>query len=353
MKITRVSYERLELTLAAPYTIAYETIAHATNFVLKVETDTAHVGYGCAAPDPVVTGETAETVAQAIHEPISALLPGERPGAYARLLEELTKVIPTASSARAMVDMALLDLLAKQAKVPLYQLLGGYREHMITSVTIGIMSLNETMALATRYVEEGFLALKLKGGLNVDEDITKIKRLHTKFPRLKLRFDANQGYTVGDTVAFAQATEHVGVEMIEQPLAVAQEQLLDELLPQVRTPIMVDEGLKTLDDALRLTARRRTDMLNVKLMKVGGITEAMSIQSVAQAARVPVMIGCVDECALGIAAGLHVALSRPIIKYADLDGHLDFVNDPFRGLFHLKQGVLYPTDEAGLGKISL
>ncbi len=157
---------------------------------------------------------------------------------------------------------------------------------------------------------------------------------------------------MGDTVAFAQATEHVGVEMIEQPLAVAQEQLLDELLPQVRTPIMVDEGLKTLDDALRLTARRRTDMLNVKLMKVGGITEAMSIQSVAQAARVPVMIGCVDECALGIAAGLHVALSRPIMRYADLDGHLDFVNDPFQGLFHLKQGVLYPTDEAGLGKIS-
>lgn len=352
MRITRVSYERLELTLAVPYTIAYETVAHATNFILKVETDTPHVGYGCSAPDPVVTGETAAVVERAINDYIIPLLTGERPGSYARLLEELSSVISTFSSARAMVDMALLDLLARQAGVPLYQLLGGYRESIPTSVTIGIMSPDETMEMATRYVDAGFTVLKVKGGLHVEEDITKVKRLHTKFPRVKMRFDANQGYTVDETVTFARNTEHVGLEMIEQPLPVEQEQALDELMPRVRTPIMADESLKTLGNALRLIAQRRADMLNVKLMKVGGITEALHICSVARAARLPVMVGCVDECALGIAAGLHVALSHPTIKYADLDGHLDFINDPFQGLFALKQGVLYPTDQAGLGEIN-
>lgn len=351
MKITRVTYHRLEFKLSEPYYIAYESIHSTVNFILQIETNKGIIGYGCAAPDAVVTGEVPEQVDNLIKDTIIPFLTGKNPFSYARIIYDLKKFLGDHSSALAMVDIALHDLIAKKAEIPLYQFLGGYRKCISTSITIGILPVEDTIQKAHDFINQGFSILKIKGGANLEEDIEKMIKLREEFPEVILRFDGNQGYSVEDSIAFVNATALVGIEIYEQPIHINSSKKLGQVTNQVDIPVMADESLKTLSDAFYLAQNEHVDMVNIKLMKVGGIMEGMHINSVAKSAGLAAMVGCIDECGLGIAAGLHFALARPNICYADLDGHLDLIDDPFQGLFKLEKGVLYPTDQAGLGKI--
>ncbi len=348
MRITHVDYDRYELELTEPYTIAYQTIGSATNFVLRLATDSRLVGYGCAAPDLVVTDELAADVELAIQQVIVPALQGQNPFHYARLLEELRTRLK--SSALAMVDAALYDLVAKRAGVPLYQFLGGYRDCIATSITIGILPVGETMVRADDYVARGFGIIKVKGGLDFEEDIARLRQIRKKYPKVTLRFDGNQGYSLEQALNFISAAQPLDIEILEQPTSIDEEAVMGTLTRDSPIAVMADESLKTLADAFRLTQHELTDMINIKIQKVGGIWSALHINSVAKSAANEVMVGCLDECGLGIAGGLHFALSRSNIKYADLDGHLDFVVDPFSDLFTLERGILKPNGQPGLGR---
>jgi len=339
------------MKLTEPYTIAYETIDHCTNIFARVETDDGITGLGCAAPDLPVTGETADTVINVFNEFIEPIVKGRDPFTYARINDELKTVISRNPSALAMIDMAIYDIMAKKAGVSLYRFLGGFRESIPTSITIGIMPVNDTVRKAKQLNKRGFNILKIKGGSDVDEDVEKVIKIKEAIGKhIEIRFDANQGYSVDEAVSFIAQTKSVGIELLEQPTDKKNEDLLKQVSQHVSVPVMADESLMTLKDVFRLTSRDATDMINIKLMKVGGITEALHINSVAKAANAEAMVGCMDESALGIAAGLHFALARPNIIYADLDGHLDLVDDPFAGLVTLKKGILYPGDYPGLSK---
>jgi L-alanine-DL-glutamate epimerase-like enolase superfamily enzyme len=327
MKITALDAWARTLELREPYAIAYEEVERAVNVFVRLETSTGLAGFGCAAPDLQVTGETADGALEAARG-IEPLLKNRDPLRIARHVERFREPLAAHPSVQAAIDMALHDVLARVAEIPLWKLLGGYRDRMLTSVTIGILPAEETVAHARRRVAEGFRCLKIKGGRDADEDIERVHRVREAVgSTMRLRFDANQGYTVDESVRFIERTRAAHLELVEQPTPGRSPDMLGRVTSAVEVPVMADESL----------------------MKVGGIMEAMRINAVARSAGLKAMVGCMDEAGLGIAAGLAFALSRPNVEYADLDGHLDLIDDPTASAVYLREGVLHPSPSPGLG----
>jgi L-alanine-DL-glutamate epimerase-like enolase superfamily enzyme len=350
MRITKITAWPVSMKLREPYTIAYETVSHATNVMLSIETSTGIKGCGCAAPDEHVTGETPESVLEVLDRLLIPELLRKDPLRPALLMEKIGARIPGHPSLRAAVDMALHDILGKSSGLPVWKILGGYRDRIKTSITIGIQPLEDTVREARERKLQGFRCIKLKGGQDVDSDIARVLSVSEAVgPGIQLRFDANQGFSVDEALHFVQGTKPARLELIEQPTPRGKPDLLGRVTASVSIPIMADESLMTLRDAFRLARRDLVDMVNVKLMKVGGIDVALQVNAVARSAGLEVMVGCMDESALGIAAGLHFCLSRPNLVYADLDGHLDLIDDPTSGCVILKNGILFPSPMPGLG----
>jgi len=350
MKITTLEAWAVSMALKEPYTIAYETIESATNVFLRVETNSKIVGFGCAAPDLQITGETPETVLKVMSEIVYPSIKGSDPLRTAMLLERLAPLLGSQSSALAAVDMALHDILGKVCGLPLWKLLGGFRDRIKTSVTIGILPEKDTVDRAKAWITQGFKCLKIKGGKDMELDIVRVHKVREAVgEEIELRFDANQGFTFEQALKFVESTRHCRLELIEQPTPTGQPDLLGRVTSSVSIPVMADESLITLRDAFRLARKDLVDMVNVKLMKVGGIAVARQINAVARSAGLEVMVGCMDESAISIAAGLHFALARPNVFYADLDGHLDLIDDPCDGAVLIRNGVLYPNSNPGLG----
>jgi L-alanine-DL-glutamate epimerase-like enolase superfamily enzyme len=350
MKITKIEFWPVTMPLSEPYTIAYETVNSASNLFLRLETDKNIIGYGCGAPDEAITGETMESAQQVTGEIVSHYLKNADQLRHAFQMEKLKKYLMSSPSVLAMVDMALYDILGKTAGLPLWKLLGGYRDRIKTSITIGIMPEKETVSLARDMIVRGFKCIKIKGGRDLEDDITRVLKVREAVGKeTELRFDANQGYSVEQSVEFVKRTKEAKLELIEQPTPKGEHDLLGRVTSGVPIPVMADESLMSIRDAFRLARRDLVDMVNIKLMKVGGISEALQINSVARSAGLEVMVGCMDEAALAIAAGLHFALARPNVLYADLDGHLDLLDDPSNGAVILEKGILFPTNKPGLG----
>ena len=354
MRIERVEVFRLPLRLRAPYAIAYETIDRVENLAIRVVTDGPHVGLGIAAPDEGVTGETIEQAEATLRDVAAPLLTRADPLRRLTLLEPMRLGGAATPSARAAVDMALHDLLGKAAGIPMWRILGGYRSCMRTSITLCIDQHDTTVREARARIDEGFRALKLKGGKDVEAEIGLVLAVREIVgSEIEIRFDANQGYTADEAVHFFRATRSAGLSVLEQPTCAGERAVLREVTQAVAMPVMADESIRTLADVFLLARGEVVDMVNLKLAKLGGLDAAMLMNGVARAAGLEVMVGCVDEAALSIAAGLAFALSRPNVEFADLDGHLDLLDDPTASAVILKDGVLHPAQGPGFGVVDI
>jgi L-alanine-DL-glutamate epimerase-like enolase superfamily enzyme len=349
MRVTRLESWSVALRLSEPYTIAYETVDSAVNLFVRLHTDGRHVGHGIAAPDPAVTGETVQS-AQAALEAAGPLVAELDPTRPALVREKMSAVVGPNPSARAALDMALWDLLGQAAGLPVWKLLGGARQRIRTSVTIGILDERATLEQARRWLGAGFASLKLKGGLDAGGDAERVRKVREATgPGVELSLDANQGYSVAQALEFLRGAEPAELAYLEQPTPRDRPEWLAEVQRHSAVPIMADECLRSPEEALSLAAGGVVQRFNIKIQKVGGIAAALAIDAIAAAAGIGVMVGCTDECTLGIAAGLHFALARPNACHADLDGHLAMIDDPTAGAVTLRDGWLLGGDRPGLG----
>jgi L-Ala-D/L-Glu epimerase len=351
MKVAEVEIRVEAVPLTRPYTIAYKSVDAVRLISLRLRTDDGREGFGSASPASAVTGETLEAATAALDgDRLRGLLAAAPDDAReaARALEGAFETTPAAGAA---LDMALLDAWAKAQGRPLADALGRAHEALPTSITIGIKDAAATLEEAAEYVGRGFRTLKVKVGRDPDEDVERIARLREVHgDGIVIRVDPNQGYTPEQLVTFLRRSGRLGVELVEQPLAVGATEQLLRLPEETRRRIALDESVQRQEDARRWAREPRpAGIYNIKLMKCGGVTPALEIARIAAEAGIDLMWGCMDESRASIAAALHAALACPNTRYLDLDGSLDLARDFAEGGFQLEEGVMRTTDAPGLG----
>lgn len=350
LKIKSIDAKIVNLGLTRPYSIAYKTVDSVDNVIVRIEAEDGSYGLGAANPSKYVVEEENEDVLQQLSEERLEAFIGREITKFFELIGEVHTRF-TSVGARIALEVALHDLFTKHLGVRLVDFYGQRVKSLPTSVTIGIKDVTETIEEANEYIGNGFKILKVKLGKSVDEDIERMHKLIEEMPsEIKVRIDANQGWSVEDTIKFHVDTMGLDIELIEQPLKQDGVEEMRVLPGDLKNIIAADESLISPKDALILAQDPiASGIFNIKLMKCAGLTKAKDIAVIAENAGIDLMWGCNDESVISITAALHIAFSCANTKYIDLDGSLDLATDVATGGFILEEGMMRISNKPGLG----
>ncbi len=319
------NFERVTMPLEFPFTIARGTQTEAETVVVTVEDDAGRVGIGGAGPSAHY-GETADTVAAVLPSLLEVVEEVGDPHQLGRIERRMRETIERNPAARCAVSIAVHDLVTKQLEVPLYRYWG--LDPTVTvesSYTIGIDD-TETMREKTQLaVDRGYTTLKVK--LGTDRDLEIVRTIRDVAPDARLYVDANEAWTPREAVRKIEGLVPYDLEFVEQPVAAEDPEGLRYVYERAALPIAADESCLTAADVPEIA--NRCDIANLKLMKCGGLREAIRIVHTARAHGLQVMCGCMSESNASIAAACHLA---PLLDYADLDGSLLLAEDPYDGV---------------------
>lgn len=352
MKIAAVETHRLTVPLVKPFKTALRVLTVSETLVVKVRLDNDLVGYGAASPTAVITGDTLGSIAGALNEVLIPQLIGQDITNYEAALTRLNSALVRNPSAKAALDMAIYDLVGQMYGAPLYKLLGGHKSVFETDITVSINRIDEMVADALRAVNDGFTMLKLKVGLNASEDLDRVKGIRQAVgAAVKLRLDANQGWKAKEAIRVIRAMEDAGldIELVEQPVKAHDIEGLKQVTDNVSTPIMADESVFAPEDAFRVLSMRAVDLINIKLMKAGGIHNALKINALAESAGVECMVGCMIENKIGVTAAAHLAAAKSNITRMDLDAPLLLTTEPIEGGITFAGPKIVLPSSPGLG----
>lgn len=349
MKITKIETFRQQVELTKPFKISFRTITAVDTLIVKISTDAGLVGFGEASPIAQVTAESVDTEQVAL-DFFADLLVGSDPCAIEALHTKMDSALAGHTAAKAGIDIACFDLLGKQAGLPLWKLLGGNANQIVSDVTLGIESPEKAAHDAKKWVAQGFTELKLKVGVDDASDLATVKAVREAVgPDIDLRLDANQAWTAKHTIhMMAQFGDLVSA--VEQPLPADDTRDLALVRANIDQQLMVDESVHSAKDALKIVADGGTDLINIKLQKSSGIWGAEQINAIAESAGVNTMLGCMLETKVGLTAAAHFVAAHKNVHFADLDGFLTFKAPAWlHGGFENDGGVFTLSDEPGLG----
>jgi L-alanine-DL-glutamate epimerase-like enolase superfamily enzyme len=355
MKIRSIFAYKKSLALKKPYTISRDTFYDTENVFFEIELANGMIGLGAACPEGAVVGETADITIENLRSNVVLELVGKDIREFQAHISSVSDVYGHFPGTMAALDIALHDAFGQFLDVPIVNFYGRQHLRMLTSITIGIKNVDETLREAKEYYEQGFRALKVKTGLNPEEDSERILKLREQFKsHFSIRVDANTGYDLPQLSRFLDLTSEANIEVVEQPFLPGYEEDILTFPPEVRKIFTADESLTSPATALALSKEKPYGIFNIKLMKCGGIRPALQIADIARHAQIDLFWGCNDESLISISAALHAALSCRHTRFLDLDGSFDLAEDMAVGGFILKDGYLATNNKSGfgLGKLS-
>jgi L-alanine-DL-glutamate epimerase-like enolase superfamily enzyme len=316
MRITDVQAFPVQIPFRRPFGVKRGSSPTSDHVLVRVVTDDGVAGWGEAAPNPLYSEERMETVLTMARGPIKQVIAGRDPLERELLLRDLDEALMGNSFAKAALDEALHDLVATQLGIPVAQLLGGIvRELIPLAMPLGIGDVATTVADAEAFVAAGFATLKLKVGRDPSADLERLRAVRNAVgPGVKLRVDANQGFSEGD-LPILRAMEAVGLEYIEQPLPRWNVRGMSRVAKALDVPIMADESAFTEQDVLELIDHGAADGVIIKVAK-SGFSHAQGIATVASAAGMLVEVSEMGASSVGLAAGVHFAASLRTLSYA-------------------------------------
>lgn len=351
MKIIKATVHAVRFPLREPFIVSYATYPDMPAVILRLETDTGLVGYGEAVTDEHVTGEYFLSAYEILKHLLVPAVIGENPFDIERIHGKMNGAVSGNPAAKAAIDIACYDLMGKAAGQPVYNLIGGRAHERIEYPRVLSIEAPEIMAeKAVRAVEDGYSSLKLKVGKGDPmDDVARIKAVRKAVgPDVPIRVDVNQGWkTPGTAAAAIRELEGENLKWIEQPIRMGDIRGLADVRRKVTVPVMADESLHGMEEFLEIVRLEAADVLNIKLMKCGGIYPAIHIGKAAEAAGMPCQVGSMVESSVGSAAGYHVVMSRSNIQSAELTGPLLFSEEIGDLKYELPQVLL--SGQPGLG----
>lgn len=352
MKINKIRIGTISVPLKVPFKTAVRTVESVEDIIIELHTDTGEVGYGEAPPTGLVTGDTKGAIIGAIKEHISKVIIGRDIDDFESILKDLQDCCIKNTSAKAAVDMALWDLFGQNLKSPVYKILGGAKNKLITDITISVNDPEEMVRDAKDAIKRGYDCLKIKVGKDAELDLKRLKAIRDAVPKnTTIRIDANQGWSRKEAIKILSKMDSEGldIEFCEQPLKAKDLEGMKYVTENSPIPILADESVFSPEDAVKIMQMGAADMVNIKLMKCGGIYNGLKIATSAEIYGVECMIGCMLEAKISVNAAVHLACAKSIITKIDLDGPVLCSEDPIIGGAEFKEKEITLPNYSGLG----
>jgi L-alanine-DL-glutamate epimerase-like enolase superfamily enzyme len=350
MRIERVEVFHVEIPFRVPFVVWRGELPGKEHVLVRVTTDDGLQGWGEAAPFLYYSPETAMDIAWFIEHVLTAEVIGRDPRDV-RAIYDSFGMLDGHHFAKGAIECALWDILAQAAALPLYRLLGGpVREAVPLTTVLHVDEPAHMAEEALRLVERGFHSLKMKIGFGAERDVAMISAVREAVGNeVKIRVDAEEHYTVKEALAICRQLEWFNLELISQPVARTDWEGMARLRDAVPMPLLADEGIHAPHDVLTCIDHGSADMVNIKVLKCGGLIPSVEMAAICAAAHLPVMLGSMIEAGIGTLFSAHVAMALPGVFSTELCGPLLLADDLLEEPVVVRDGAIHLSDRPGLG----